>query len=86
MEVLLGKDSDQMQRELGLTLEMIQQAVSQWFKTNGTYFPYVLKARNVESRFNLFKIIGDDSKSKDIGFHMYYSCLPRINEKVFSII
>ena len=56
LEALLDEDSCQTQKELALTLGVIQQTISYRLKSLGMIqkqkeFPYELKPRNVERRF-----------------------------------
>ena len=56
LEALLDEDSYQTQKELALTLEVIQQTILYRLKSlgiqkQGNWVPYELKPRNVERRF-----------------------------------
>ena len=57
LEELLKEDSSQTQKELALTLEVTQQAVSHRLKSlgiihkQGNWVPYELKPRDIEQRF-----------------------------------
>lgn len=63
LEELLEEDSSQTQKELALTLEVTQQAVSYRLKSlgmfhkQGNWVPYELKSRDIERRLCLSELL-----------------------------
>lgn len=70
LEVLLEEDSSQTQKELALTLQVTQQAISHRLKSlgmiqkQGTWVPYELKPRDVERRLCMSEMLLARNKKK----------------------
>lgn len=70
LEKLLDEDSSQTQKELALSLEVTQQAVSHRLKSlgmihkQGNWVPYELKPRDIERRFCMSEILLARHKKK----------------------
>ncbi|GBP36086.1 Mariner Mos1 transposase [Eumeta japonica] len=89
MEELLEEDSYQTQKELALTLEVTQQAVSHRLKSLGmihkqdNWVPYELKPRDVECRLCMSEMGANIAPSD---YHLFRSMAHALSEQRFTSI